>query len=158
MVWWSDFLLNTSQQWLTYPGIRHHQVPPFQSPSALSQVGVWERSVHTHQALWFLWLLPRGAISWQSGSGVHHKQGLGLQVQWDSGKQAVLNWLSNQDFEHRQQTRTIKQSSPDKGIFAYFKSKLSLPESVWSSDGGPPLWDTDQYWHTFTYWETRRLK
>ena len=78
-------------------------------------------------------------------------------------KRLVLNGLSSQGSAQRKQTETpISLSSPERDIFAYFKScnlRFRLPISLkplvdWDS----PNQGTDRSWSTLNYWELLKVK
>lgn len=90
--------------------------------------------------------------------------GLHSWVQQDGSEQKTSSeWVSSQGSAQRKQTETpISLSSPERDIFAYFKScnlRFHLPISLKPRvDWDSPNQGTDRSWSTLNYWELLKVK
>lgn len=103
-----------------------------------------------------LWLPPLITLLWWPVRFVY-------MGSWDGSKQKQLRIGYSPKLSAEGTDRNVlSQSSPERGIFEYFK-----PCCLWvwlpinlniGSNRDLPLWDTDNSWHTLNYWEPTNNK
>lgn len=106
-------------------------------------------------------LLPKEQTPGQHGSD--SQQGLHSQVQQDyqtktqllMGTGAQLVYYTPKSGAEETSKKACLQFPPGRALTIYFPScclRVQLPIRLYvSSEGEPPLWDTDRSWHTLNY-------
>ena len=112
-------------------------------------------------------LYPSSTLSFVSATQRTHPVIAWLWCKWDlwsvAKKETFLNWLLPQGAVQREQAETLfSQSSPERWIFAYFKScwlRVRIPVILnLRTEWEPHFWDTDSSWHALNYWEPLKNK